>query len=89
MKISSDERADALYIKLNELKIVDSEEIWDNINCDYDTNNVLVGIEIISLKQQMWDLYEKMHHLLSAEDLDELSQFFKLRGSTLWLEKTF
>lgn len=47
MKITYDKEADALYIKLTEKSIVESEEISDNIVVDFDAENNIVGIEIL------------------------------------------
>lgn len=47
MKITYDKEADALYIKLTEKDIVESEEIADNIVIDFDAENNIVGIEVL------------------------------------------
>jgi len=36
MKITFDGQADALYIKLNNSEIINSEEIWDGVNYDWE-----------------------------------------------------
>lgn len=74
MKMTFDKEADALYIKLNDSEIIDSEEIWDGVNYDYGINDTVAGIEVVSVKEQSKDLYKKIAHLLSAEELSELSQ---------------
>lgn len=83
MKMTFDKEADALYIKLNDSEIIDSEEIWDGVNYDYGINDTIVGIEVVSVKEQPKDLYKKIAHLLSAEELSELSQLFKLKANSL------
>ena len=83
MKMTFDKEADALYIKLNDSEIIDSEEIWNGVNYDYGINDTIVGIEVVSVKEQPEDLYEKIAHLLSAEELSELSQLFKLKANSL------
>lgn len=47
MKITYDKEADALYIKLTDKKIVESEEVEENVVIDYDGENNVVGIEMI------------------------------------------
>lgn len=47
MKITYDKEADALYMKLTDKKIVESEEIAENIVIDFDADNKVVGIEVI------------------------------------------
>jgi uncharacterized protein YuzE len=47
MKITYDKKADVLYIKLSDNKIIESEEMEKNIVIDYDSNNHVVGIEIL------------------------------------------
>ncbi|HLC16075.1 MAG TPA: DUF2283 domain-containing protein [Thermodesulfovibrionia bacterium] len=47
MKISYDKDVDALYIEISSKKIVESEEIEEDVIADYDENNNIVGIEIL------------------------------------------
>ena len=47
MKFTYNKNADVLYIKLSDNKIVESEETEKNIVLDYDSNNHIVGIEIL------------------------------------------
>lgn len=47
MNITYDKDADALYIKLSEKNIIESEEREDNIVYDYDGEKNIVGIEIL------------------------------------------
>ena len=47
MKITYDKEADALYIKLTDNKIVESEEIAENVVIDFDAENNIVGIEMV------------------------------------------
>ena len=48
MKINYDEKADALYFKLMDSSIIESEEIASGIVYDLDENDNLVGIEILN-----------------------------------------
>lgn len=47
MKITYDKEADALYIKLTDNKVVQSEEIEENVVIDLDGENKIVGIEVV------------------------------------------
>jgi uncharacterized protein YuzE len=49
MRVSFDEKADAIYIRLDETKIIDSEEIKPGIIFDFDDKDRVVGIEILKV----------------------------------------
>jgi len=53
MKVHFDEQADALYLRLDESAIVDSEEVKPGIVIDFDANDQVVGIEILRVKQRV------------------------------------
>lgn len=53
MRIKVDTQNDVLYFRLDESKIVESEEIQPGIIFDYDDNNNLVGIEILGLNKRV------------------------------------
>jgi uncharacterized protein YuzE len=53
MRIKVDEKSDALYIRLDESLIVDSEEIKPGIILDYNDKNQAVGIEILGIKKRI------------------------------------
>lgn len=52
MKITYDKEADALYIKLTDQPIVDSEEVEPHVVVDYDENDQVAGIEILYFVQK-------------------------------------
>ena len=83
MNISFDQQADALYIKLSDSEIIDSEEILDSVTCDYDINDTVVGVEVLSLNQQPIDLYKKIADLFSVEELGKLKEFFNQKRYAL------
>ncbi len=64
MKINYDKEADALYIKLKEGKVFESEEIEDNIIIDYDRQKNILGIEVTYFlakhKQDFFPVFKKM-----------------------------
>ena len=53
MKLRIDEKADALYLRLDEAPIKDSEEVKPGIILDYDANDNIVGVEILSLSKRV------------------------------------
>lgn len=53
MKLKLDYENDALYFRLDESAIVDSEEIKPGVILDYDANDNIVGIEILGLSKQI------------------------------------
>jgi uncharacterized protein YuzE len=55
MKVHIDEVADALYLRLDESKIIESEEVYPGIIIDFNEHNQVVGIEILKLKSRISD----------------------------------
>ena len=53
MKMRYDEQADALYLRLDESAIIESEEIQPGIVLDFNACNHVVGIEILRLKERV------------------------------------
>jgi uncharacterized protein YuzE len=53
MKVTIDTEADALYMRLSDSKIHDSEEVKPGIILDYDEKNNLVGIEILRVSERV------------------------------------
>jgi uncharacterized protein YuzE len=48
MKLEYDPAADALYVRLNDQPIIESEQIKPGIVLDYDEAGNVVGIEVLS-----------------------------------------
>ncbi|OPY41999.1 MAG: hypothetical protein A4E41_00611 [Methanoregulaceae archaeon PtaU1.Bin066] len=53
MKVKIDPEADALYMRLSDTRIHDSEEVKPGIILDYDEKNNLVGIEILRISERV------------------------------------
>ena len=53
MKVHFDEQADALYLRLDESKIIESEEVQPGIILDFNEQNQVVGIEILRVKNRV------------------------------------
>ena len=52
MRLDVDTQADALYLRLDDSPIVDSEEVSPDIVLDYNESNQVVGIEMLRLSQR-------------------------------------
>lgn len=53
MKVHFDEAADALYLRLDDSKIVDSEEVRPGIVLDFNRKNQVVGVEILRASKRV------------------------------------
>lgn len=53
MKLKVDQKNDALYFRLDESAIVDSEEIKPGVILDYDANDNVIGVEILGLSKRV------------------------------------
>ncbi len=52
MRIKIDLESDALYFRISEDQIEESEEISKGLIIDYDANGKVVGIEILNVKEK-------------------------------------
>ena len=52
MKLHVDKVADALYLRLDDSKIVESEEVSPGVVLDYNEQNQVVGIEMLHLSKR-------------------------------------
>ena len=52
MKLTIDPEADALYLRLNDAQIVDSEQVASGVVLDYDAKDNLVGVEMLHLSKR-------------------------------------
>ena len=53
MRVRFDPEADALYIRLAEWEINESEEVRPGIVLDYDVDGRVVGIEVLGVQQRL------------------------------------
>jgi uncharacterized protein YuzE len=53
MRLHYDEKADALYLRLDDSRIVESEEVRPGIVLDFNAANEVVGIEVLDLKRRV------------------------------------
>jgi uncharacterized protein YuzE len=49
MRLHIDREADALYLRLDESQVVDSQEVSPGVVLDYNAENHVVGVEILQL----------------------------------------
>lgn len=52
MKMKMDHEADALYIRFDDAKIVESEEVSDGIILDFDASGRVVGFEMLYVRER-------------------------------------
>jgi uncharacterized protein YuzE len=53
MRVHFDPEADALYLRLDDSTIVESEEVHPGVILDFDANDEVVGIEILRVGQRV------------------------------------
>ena len=56
MKLNVDKQADALYLRLDDSPIVESEEVAPGVVLDYNESNEVVGVELLNLSKRSSDL---------------------------------
>ena len=56
MKLHVDKEADALHLRLDNSKIIESEEVAPGIVLDYNELNEVVGVEMLYLSRRSSDL---------------------------------
>jgi uncharacterized protein YuzE len=52
MKLNYDNQADALYLRLDDSKILESEEVAPGIILDFNEKNQVVGVEMLPLSKR-------------------------------------
>lgn len=53
MRLKVDRESDALYLRLDESKIVDSEEVTPGVVLDFNEHDEVVGVEILRLSKRV------------------------------------
>lgn len=53
MKVQFDEKSDAIYVRLDDSKITESEEVQPGIILDFNEKNQVVGIEVLKVKERI------------------------------------
>ena len=52
MKLKIDEKSDALYLRLDDSKIIESEEVSPGVVLDFNEHGQVVGVEMLHLSQR-------------------------------------
>lgn len=52
MKLRVDPDADALYLRLDDSRIIESQEVSPGVVLDFNEQNQVVGVEILNLSQR-------------------------------------
>lgn len=53
MKLEFDPVADALYLRLNDSKIIESEQVQPGIVLDFDSEGNVVGVEVLDVSKRV------------------------------------
>lgn len=53
MKMQYDEKTDALYLRLDDSPIIESEEVQPGIVLDFNEREQVVGVEILRVKERV------------------------------------
>jgi uncharacterized protein YuzE len=62
VKLKVDEKADALYLRLDDSEIIESEEVWPGIVLDFNADNQVIGVEILNLSKRSPNLNVRELH---------------------------
>jgi uncharacterized protein YuzE len=52
MRLKVDREADALYLRLDDSEIIESEEVLPGVVLDFNQHNQVVGIEMLNLSKR-------------------------------------
>jgi uncharacterized protein YuzE len=52
MRLHVDKEADALYLRLDDSKIIESEEVSPGVILDFNKDNQVVGVEMLGLSKR-------------------------------------
>lgn len=53
MKLEFDPQADALYLRLNDSKIAESEQVRPGIVLDFDSAGNVIGVEVLDVSKRL------------------------------------
>jgi len=53
VRLKVDQKNDALYLRLDESAVIESEEVRPGVILDYDADDNVVGIEILGLSKRV------------------------------------
>jgi len=52
MKLRIDKEADALYLRLDKAKVIESEQVAPGITVDFDSKSNVVGVEVLNVSKR-------------------------------------
>lgn len=78
MKIDFDKEANAVYFKLTNSVIVESEEVAPGIVYDFDGDNTVAGIEILNLSDKTPEQIKQIDFPFTPEDREIFKSFLNL-----------
>ena len=60
MKLNIDKKSDALYLRLDDSSVIESQEVSPGVILDFNKDNQVVGIEVLNLSDRtpQFDLNE-------------------------------
>lgn len=53
MKVHFDQKSDAIYFRLDDSEIIESEEVSPGVILDFNKKNQVVGFEILNVKKRV------------------------------------
>ena len=53
MKLRIDKETDALYLRLEKAKVVESEQVAPGVIVDFDSQDRVVGLEVLNVSQRL------------------------------------
>lgn len=74
--ISYEQSADAVYVRLRDGQIIDSESVSPGMVFDYDENHQVVVIEILSVSKRTPEELKNIDFRFEAEDKQQLRELF-------------
>lgn len=78
MRVEYDPISNAAYIRMRETDIVESEEVADGVICDFDEQNKIVGVEILSIKQRSPTQIKNIIFPFDDQDKQNLKELFSI-----------
>lgn len=66
MRVQYDPSADAMYIRLADGEVADSDEVREGVVLDYDASGRVLGIEVLNLSQRADNPREMAFELMGA-----------------------
>jgi uncharacterized protein YuzE len=80
MRFHYDKKIDALYIRFNEKRYVESDEVSDGIIFDYDRDGKIIGIEVLDASKRLPQEFGSKLRKKSLPVVFELKQKAPLRS---------